>query len=467
MKKFNEYSINISNDLIKKYNVSGSYYTSYPVLSEWSNDFSCQDFASALKMLCTSKNNNPLFLYVHFPFCAKQCYYCICNSIITQGHHETQKYLDYLLHEIDLLINFFEEYSFTPDFKMIHLGGGTPNLMNENEFDTLIEKIKTFVRIEDINEFVIEVDPRTATKEKLKYYSEKGINRLSFGIQDFNPNVQKAINRIQSPEKVEQLLSPDIKKLFKSINFDILYGLPLQSRESFRKTMEIVLKINPDRITLLKYAHMPNIRKHQNFIREEDMPDYVEGQRIFIETVDYLLDNGYEHVGIDHFARPHDNLAKAMKNKTLWRNFIGFTPGGIHNIIGIGPTSTSSFNDFYVQNVYNLSEYYGSIDENKFPVLRGYKLNADDLIRREIINKIVCYGILNFKDIERMFDIKFNKYFKYEISMLDDLIKDGFLLLDDESITVTSPGRIFIRHICKVFDKKYSRKENVYRISGP
>lgn len=464
MEESHKISKKVSVDLIKKYNVSGPYYSSYPVLSEWSDKFSNIDYLSGLDELCSEKNGPPLFLYIHFPFCAKQCYYCMCNSIITYNHSVTEKYLNYVFREIDLLNDFFKEHSYVPNFKMIHLGGGSPNLMNEKEFNLLLEKIQSLVNIKDLYEFAIEIDPRIVNKEKITYYADKGINRLSFGVQDFDSRVQKAINRIQPPEMVEKLLSPEIRKLFKSVNFDLLYGLPLQTRESFKITIETVINLSPDRITLIKYAHIPEKIEHQRLISEDALPDYVEGQKMFIEAVDYLNANGYEHVGIDHFGKPGDEMVKAKINKTLWRNFGGVSPGGIHNIIGIGPASTSSFNDFYVQNVYHLSEYYGSIDENKFPVLRGYKLNSDDLIRREIINKIICYGILNFKDIERMFDIKFNKYFKYEISMLDDLIKDGFLLLDDESITVTSPGRIFIRHICKVFDKKYSRKENVYRI---
>jgi len=456
----------ININLIKKYNVDGPYYSSYPVLSEWSNSFSNTDYLSGLNELC-AKDNTPIFLYIHFPFCIKQCYYCICNSIITYNHSVTKKYLNHISKEIDLLFNFFEKHSYTPNIKMIHLGGGSPNLMNNIEFNFLIEKIKSLTDINNLYEFAIEIDPRTVNKEKIAYYASKGINRLSFGIQDFDPYVQKAINRIQPSIMIEKLLSPEIRKLFKSVNFDILYGLPLQTKESFNKTIETVIKLSPDRITLIKYAHLPKKIRHQRLINEDALPSYVDGQQMFIEAINNLTSNGYEHVGIDHFGKSTDEMIKAKINNTLWRNFGGVSPGGTHNIIGIGPTSTSSVNNFYIQNVYSLSEYYDSIDKNKFPVLRGYKLDTDDLIRRKIINEIICYGFLKFNEIEKLFDINFNNYFETELNMLNGLITDGFILFDTKSLTVTSLGRIFIRHICKIFDKKYSKKENIYRISGP
>jgi len=456
---------NIGVDLIEKYNVSGPYYTSYPTLSEWSDKFSGQDYISALKELCADKRDTPLFLYIHFPFCAKRCYFCACNSIPSYDHASVQKYLAYLSQEIDLFHDFFEKHSFVQKFKMIHLGGGSPNLMSKEEFDSLITKLQPLVDFKDLDEFTIEVDPRTVDKEKLKYFSEKGIDRLSFGIQDFDPRVQKAINRIQPIEMVDQLLSPEVRSCFKSINFDLVYGLPLQSRESFRKTVETVKGLSPDRITLLKYAHIPESRKHQRLIRESDLPDYVEGQMMFIEAVNNFLDSGYEYTGIDHFSKPTDSLAKAKRTKTVWRNSIGFTPGGPHNLIGIGPTGTSSFNNYYAQNVYTLPEYYEALDNTKFPTLRGFKLNRDDLIRREIINEILCNSRLDFADIEEKYSIDFNEYFKEEINLLKDFVQDNILIFSNNSIEVTLPGRIFIRHICKVFDK-YSRSK-IYKISGP
>jgi len=262
------------------------------------------------------------------------------------------------------------------------------------------------------------------------------------------------------------LLSPEIRKYFRSINFDLLYGLPLQSRESFKRTIEITKKLSPDRITLLKYAHVPDIRKHQRIIKESDMPDYYEKNMIFIETVYNLIGYGYEYIGIDHFAKPSDDLAQAMQDRTLWRNFNGFTPERTHHIIGLGPTSSGSLINCYARNLDSLAEYYKCIDNQAFPIGRGYKLSKDDLIRRDIINEILCYQSLDFLGIERKYSIDFSKYFRQEIESLKILIEDGMLDFSRDMITVTPLGRIFIRHICKVFDL-YLQKGKVYKITGP
>ncbi|MBU3956388.1 oxygen-independent coproporphyrinogen III oxidase [bacterium] len=455
----------LKEDLIKKYNVNGPYYTSYPILSEWSEQFADNDYKNGLTALCSGKQELPLFLYIHFPFCAKQCYYCICNSTITYNHSTTRNFLTHLSREIDMFYDFFKKRSFIPKVKMVHIGGGTPNLMNEEEFEFLLKQIRKLVNLKDLNEFAMEIDPRTVNKQKLKYYSDKGVNRISFGIQDFDTYVQKAINRTQSFEMVDQLLSPEIRKHFKSINFDILYGLPLQSRETFRKTIENVKKLSPDRITLLKYAHVPERIKHQRLIKKEDIPNYIDSTLMFVESIDSLVSAGYEYIGIDHFAKSSDSLARANKNKTLWRNFLGVSPGGMHNTIGIGVTSTSSVNDYYAQNVYSVEEYYQSIKKNVFPIFRGFKLSTDDLIRREIIHSIICNYCLDFADIERKYKIKFKEYFRKEMNLLKYLEEDNMIKVYKASFKVTSLGRVFIRHICKVFDK-FTRNKKC-KVFGP
>ena len=452
-------------NLINKYDVSCPYYTSYPTLSEWSNDFLYPDYLKGLKDLCSSADL-PLLLYIHFPFCAKQCYYCICNSTVTLDRTKIQKFLNYLFREIDLLSDFFKRHSYIPKFKRIHLGGGSPTLLEIDEFELLVEKLKSLVDITRLDEFAIEVDVHTTNHEKLKCYHENGVNRISLGIQDFNFNVQKAVNRVISPESVDELLSPEIRKCFKSINFDLLYGLPLQTRKSFKNTIETVKNLLPDRVTLLKYAHVPDRRKHQRLIKESDIPDNYEKTMIFAETTHNLLNNGYEYIGIDNFAMPTDDLAKAVQSKTLWRNFNGFTPGGPHHIIGIGPTSTQSFTNYYAQNVYSLQEYYKCIDNQEFPILRGFKLNNDDLIRRNIINEILCNGSVDFCDIELKYKLDFKKYFKQEMESLNDFTQDGLIESSHKMIKVTPLGRIFVRHICKTFDN-FLKGGKAYKITGP
>lgn len=456
---------NLNIDLVKKYDVGCPYYTSYPTLSEWSNNFSYDGYLTGLQDLCYRGKEFPLLLYIHFPFCEKQCYYCICNSVITHDRAKIQNFMQYLFREIELLHDFFGRHSFIPKFKRIHLGGGSPSFMNIEEFDLLIEKLKLIINMDDLDEFAMEVDFHTTNKEKLRHYAAKGVNRISLGIQDFDPDVQKAVNRVQPPELVQDLLSPETRGLFKGINFDLLYGLPLQNRASFRQTIEIVKEISPDRITFLKYAHVPDRAKHQRLIKESDLPDVCEREMIFIDSIDSLLEEGYEYLGIDHFAKPTDDLVKAVSNGTMWRNFNGFASGGLHYIIGIGPTSTSGFMNYYAQNVYTFSDYYKAIDNQRFPVLRGFKLNTDDLIRRDIINGILCTYTLNFKDIERKYNIDFNAYFSKEMGGLSDLIYDGIIEISNEMLTVTQLGRIFIRHVCKVFDRYF--KDKVYKISGP
>ncbi len=456
----------IDEGLVEKYSVVCPYYTSYPTLSEWSYDFTSRDFVAGLKNLCAEGGEVPVLLYIHFPFCKKRCYFCICNSVITRGQEKIREFLSHLFREIDLLNMFFEKHSYSLNVKRIHLGGGSPSFMGIEEFGMLVGKLKTMVDFNNLDEFAVEVDSGTITREKLVCYYEKGVDRISFGIQDFDTKVQKAVNRVHSPELVEDLLPPGIRRRFKGVNFDLLYGLPLQSRESFGKTIEIVKKLSPDRITLLKYAHVPDRRRHQKLIKESDLPDNFERTRIFAEAVCSLTDGGYEFIGIDHFARPTGGLVAGVRNGTLWRSFNGFADGGMHCIVGIGPTSTHGFINYYAQNVYSLEEYYKCIDNREFPILRGYELSKDDLIRRDVINEILCYHILDCSEIEHKHSIDFGEYFRQEIESLGCLIRDGMLDVSNGKITVTELGRIFIPHVCRVFDN-YLHAGRMYKITGP
>lgn len=457
---------NVDEGLVEKYSVSCPYYTSYPTLSEWSGDFTSRDFVAGLNTLCREGGKAPVLLYVHFPFCKRRCYFCICNSVITHSQEKIREFLDSLFREIDLLNEFFEKHSHSPNIKRVHLGGGSPSFMGVEEFGLLVERLETIVDFGGLDEFAVEVDSGTITQEKLACYHEKGVDRISFGIQDFDPEVQKAVNRVHSPELIEDLLPPGIRRRFKGINFDLLYGLPLQSRESFSNTIEIVKKLSPDRITLLKYAHVPNRRKHQRLIRESDLPDGFERAGIFAEAVCSLTDGGYEFIGIDHFARPTDSLVAGARDGTLWRSFNGFADGGTHHVIGVGPTSTHGFVDCYAQNDYSLEEYYKRIDDREFPILRGCRLSNDDLIRRDVINTILCYYTLEYSEIEYKYGIDFGEYFRQEIESSDDLIRDGMLDVSDGEIVVTELGRIFMPHICRVFDN-YLQAGRMYKITGP
>lgn len=454
--------------LVEKYQAIGPYYSSYPPLGEWREDFSAGEFETALGRFCSEPDPadpHTYAFYLHYPYCVRLCHFCICNLRVTQDKALKQKALRLITREMDYFRKFFESHPNRPVCKEIHLGGGTPSFMDNEDFDRMIDGIESLVDVSTVEEFAMEIDPRTVTPESMKYYANRGINRISFGIQDFNPRVQEAVNRVQPVEHVRALLSPENRQIYKSVNFDILYGLPLQTRETFRETIEIVKEFMPERITLIRYAHVPHIKKHMKLLNEAEILPEKEKLLMFIETVESLLKAGYEHVGIDNFARPTDSLGKAFRNKTVWRNFSGFTPGRVKNMIGVGPSATSIFSGIYSQNVYDISAYYQTVEGSRFPPIeRGYRLRPDDEIRREVILRIACDNFLNFSLIEEKFGLEFRKYFKDEMNSLDEFVSDGLIEVTDRKLTVTPLGRFFVRHVCKAFDGFLKNK--TYQIHG-
>jgi oxygen-independent coproporphyrinogen-3 oxidase len=379
--------------------------------------------------------------------------------MITNDYERIKNYLDFLFLEIDLFCKFFEENSIIPNFTEIHIGGGSPTILQEKEFGQLLEKLQLIVDLKNLSEFSIEIDPREVNIEKIKFYHTKGIDRISFGIQDFDPDVQKAINRVQPPELVEKLLTPEVRKRFeKGINFDIICGLPLQSQESIRRTFERIVKISPDRICFNYLHYSPKFYKHQMIMidarngRPTKLPDVYERKMIFTEALNILLKNGYVRTGYDHFAKPDDEVAKAMKNKTMHWNALGVTSGRYSDVIGIGPHSWSTIGNYYSQNVYELPLYEAAVTKGRFPIYRGYKLNKDDIIRREVIQALRNFFFLDFNDVEKKYNIDFKKYFKEEIVSLAEFIKDGIAELSDKAITITELGQQFTNIVCMNFD---------------
>ena len=439
--------------LIKKYEKEKSpYYTTYPTGGEWNNDFTAENYIAALEEALPKNKEVPMALYVHIPFCKRLCYFCFCITYITGNREQINKFTKYIFREIEMLDEFFKKNSIIPKVKEIHLGGGTPTYLTKDEFDKLIEKLQLLADVHNLNEFALEIDPRTVTKDDMRYYFSKGINRISFGIQDFDHRVQQSVNRVHSPELIQELITPEARK--SSVNFDIIYGLPFQTRETFRNTIEEVKKLSPDRISLYNYDHTPHIHSHMKLLNELDLPDVDEKTIMYIESVRNLLDNGYEWVGIDHFAKPSDKLAEAARNGTLGRNLNGYTTGRTYDIeLGLGPSSIGSFGKYYVQSIKTLPEYYKAIDEGKFPILRGFKLNDDDILRRDIIINIICNGLLDFSTIEEKYSINFREYFKNELKSLNNFEEDGLLRLFSDKIVVQPVGRVFVQHIAKVFDK--------------
>lgn len=439
--------------LIEKYNVIGPYYTSYPAVGHWSKDFSHRDFIASLANSFEKNKKFPLSLYTHFPFCAKLCYFCICHMQVTNNRDKIDKFLTYFLKEIGMFRQFLDDYSLTPDVKEVHLGGGSPTHMDAEQFDRLVAHLETIVKFKDLNECALEIDIRTIKGEDLAYYHSKGINRISFGVQDFNPEVQEIINRVQPLELFRDILTPDVRERFQGVNFDLIYGMPRQTVESFHETIEIVRSLNPDRLSVYNYCHNPKNYKHQRIFREEELPSEEERTRMYVETVQNLLGSGYERIGIDHFAKSTDTLAIAKRDKTLHRSFMGYTVGRTDNLVGVGPSALSDFSRCYAQNVYENSDYYKALDQNVFPVFRGHIMQPDDIIRRELMNKLLCHFSLNFKEIEKKFEIDMKKYFACELEGLGGLIDDGLMELNNEGIKITPLGEFFVRNICRVFDR--------------
>jgi oxygen-independent coproporphyrinogen-3 oxidase len=453
--------------LLELFVESGPYYTSYPTHSNWSNHLDHADYVESLKDFFLKKGNAPIHLYVHIPFCAKLCFYCICNIIVTNNRERMQHFVDYLYRELDLLAKLFSEISIKPNIKEIHLGGGTPSHLENDQLEQIVNKLGEIADLKGLHEFAMEIDPRTTSRENLKFYSTLGINRISFGVQDFDPDVQEAINRVQPVEMIEDLLRPDVRECFDGLNFDLLYGLPRQTRETFENTVDLVKNLAPERITLLKYAHAPELRKHMRLINEKMLPPVEELPLMFNDAVQSLTAGGYVWVGIDHFAKPSDDLAEAFKEKKAWRNFGGFTTGKTHDLIGIGPTATSVVGDAYYQNAYGINEYYKDIDEGRFPIHSGFKMDSDDVLRREVIFRILCDWSLDYKQIESKFGISFEHYFAQELTSLATFEQDGILEFNGDSFSLTPTGRFFGRHVAKVFDRFLQRTGEAYKISGP
>lgn len=449
--------------LIKKYETKRiPYYTSYPTGGQWLNNFNHSRFVDSLRKSANPGDKVPMALYIHFPFCKQLCFYCCCIKIITNNRDNISRYMGYLHKEIDLFLNICEHAGIEPDIREIHLGGGTPTYMTRNEFSLLIDKFSTFVNLKSLSEFVLEIDPRTVDKDDVHFYLDKGINRISFGIQDFDANVQQAINRIQPVELIEPLLSSDVRP--KSVNFDLIYGLPFSTRQSFNNTIEIVKQLNPDRLAIYNYDHTPDIHSNMRAISTANLPDLEQKTLMYFDSVVNLLSAGYEYVGIDHFAKSSDSLAKAYRENTIWRNLNGYTVDRDYNFeIGLGMSSISAYSNYYSQNRKQLPDYYNSLDNHHFPVLRGIELNNDDCIRRDVILTLLCRHRLNFVEIEIKFSIDFREYFCSELEMMQESVDDGLSVITETSIIITEFGKMFAHHVCKYFDIYFSSKEEYIR----
>ncbi|MBC7918141.1 MAG: oxygen-independent coproporphyrinogen III oxidase [Rhodoferax sp.] len=438
--------------LVRRFDVSGPRYTSYPTADRFIEAYTAQDYTQALTQRRDGPSvlASPLSLYVHIPFCESLCYYCACNKIITKHHERSAQYLRYLGREVDLhtaLVGMGQVVS------QLHLGGGSPTFMNDDELRQLMGMLRRNFSFAPGGEYSIEVDPRTVDAQRLDTLAELGFNRLSFGVQDFDPAVQKAVHRVQPAEQVFALVEAARAKGFESINVDLIYGLPRQTPESFARTLEQVVQLRPDRIALYAYAHLPERFKPQRRINTIELPAGSAKLSMLSQSLTTFMGAGYVYVGMDHFALPGDSLAVAKRQGRLHRNFQGYSTQPDCDLIALGVSSIGRIGASYSQNAKTLDEYYDLLDQGRFPVVRGLALTRDDLLRRAVIMALMCQGQLQFESIELAYLIEFRSYFAAEMEALKDLQAQGLVELDDSGIQVTAQGWFFVRAVAMVFDR--------------
>ncbi len=442
-------TLNVTQEILDRYNVAGPRYTSYPTAPEWLDSFGPADYEEALRQSNEVRPVRPLSLYTHLPFCDRLCLFCGCNVVINKNHDVLIPYLAKLEWEIDRLARVVDASRPVIQF---HWGGGTPTYLNAVQLERLFTYIKDRFHFAADAEIGVEIDPRVTREDQLVVLRRLGFNRISMGIQDFNPLVQKTIRRIQPYEQTKAIFDLSRSLAFESINIDLIYGLPYQTPESFAESVDKVIGLGPDRVAMFSYAHVPWLKKQQGAIARY-VPQGMDKFQIFRTGIERFTNAGYLYIGMDHFARPTDELCVAQNNRTLHRNFQGYTTKAGADLLAFGVSSISGLDRIYAQNCRDLKEYYAAIDRESLPIMRGIHLNDDDVIRRAVISKVLCHCVLHKKEIASEFGIRFNQYFADEIARLAQLENDGLVKLSDESISVTQLGRIFIRNVGMVFDK--------------
>ncbi len=452
-------SIKFDLDLINRYNKSGPRYTSYPTALELHEGFGDTEYRQQIAK--SNSAGGPLSLYFHIPFCDTVCFYCACNKVITKNRAHAVPYLDSLVSEIAMQGDLFDKNRLV---NQLHWGGGTPTFLNFEQMKRLMDATRQHfsLRDDDQGEYSIEVDPRETNDQTIAQLRQLGFNRISLGLQDFDPAVQKAVNRLQTKEQTFAVLEAARKEGFRSTNVDLIYGLPLQTEQTFASTLDQVLDYSPDRFSIFNYAHMPSKFKTQRQINDHELPTPALRLEILQMVGKKLTDAGYVYIGMDHFAKPDDELAIAQREGKLYRNFQGYSTHSDCDLVGLGVTSIGRVGDAYVQNYKELDEYNQAIAAGKLPVFRGVALDEDDKLRRAVITYLICHFELSFKTIETEFNIKFAEYFAPELENLAVMQTDGLLRLDQNGIQVEAAGRLLIRNICMVFDKYLALKQQQF-----
>lgn len=448
--------------LIEKLDRAGPRYTSYPTADRFLNTFEERDYRHWLEERRIGANHRPLSLYVHIPFCNTICFYCACNKIITKDKSKADQYLNYLERELALIGNALSERE---RIVQLHFGGGTPTFLSDEQLVYLIGMLSHYFEFVSEGEYSIEIDPRKVSRERVLLLAELGFNRMSVGIQDFDDQVQVAVNRVQSEEETRTVIDAAREAGFKSVSVDLIYGLPYQSCSSVRRTLERVLAMSPDRLALYNYAHLPTHFMPQRRINEADLPTPPEKLDILQNSVKQLTDAGYVFIGMDHFAKPDDELSVALSQGRLQRNFQGYSTHAECDMIGIGVSSIGRVGACYSQNEKDLDAYYTALDAGHLPVMRGLTLNEDDILRRSVIQGLMCRFSLSVEAIEETFDIHFADYFAAELEQLEDYQVMGLLSFDGEFLLVEPKGRFLIRNIAMVFDRYLRERQTSARYS--
>ena len=450
--------------LLKRLGKNGPRYTSYPTADRFADSFGYRDYLHAVAGLRTRGGARPLSLYLHIPFCDTVCYYCACNKIVTKKREKAATYLAYLKREIAMQGALLAGLN---EVEQLHFGGGTPTYLDDAQMDDLMAHLRRSFRFapDDIGEYAIEVDPRTVSAERVHSLRRQGFNRISLGVQDFDPEVQRAVNRVQPEHETRAVIDAARASGFRSVSIDLIYGLPKQTLETMRQTIDKVTDADPDRIAVYHYAHMPQLFKPQRRIVEADMPPSDTKLQMLQLCIERLGAAGYVYIGMDHFAKPGDDLAVAQRQGRLHRNFQGYSTHAGSELVACGVSAIGAVGATYSQNVKTLEEYYELLDRNELPVARGLRLGMDDALRRSLIQKLMGQFEVSIAALEQAFPIVFHEYFAPELAQLRQMEEDGLVTVGPEWLSVTMKGRLLIRNVCMVFDRYLAARDGAPRHS--
>lgn len=454
-------TIQWNTDLIRRYDSPGPRYTSYPTAMQFHGSIGPIDMLRALRESRIAER--PLSLYLHVPFCANICYYCACNKVITKNRDRAQPYLEAVYHEIKTVSSHLSRNQVV---EQLHLGGGTPTFLSHDQLRSLMAEFRRHFTLldDDSGDYSIEIDPREADWATMGLLRELGFNRISLGVQDLDPAVQRAVNRMQSFEQTRAIIDAAHALQFRSVNIDLIYGLPLQNPERFAQTVDQIIALQPDRLSLFNYAHLPERFKPQRRIQSSDLPSAADKLSMLQNSIAQLTAAGYRYIGMDHFALPDDELAMAQEDHTLQRNFQGYTTHGHCDLVGFGVSAISQIDGLYCQNSSDLNLYQQTLESDQLATKRGLHCNTDDVTRRAVIQQLICHFQLDFADIEQAHSINFRQYFSEIWPQLQQMAQDGLIALNEQSIRVLPSGRLLVRSLCMLFDK-YLCEENRQRFS--